>query len=150
MYTNGRGPMTGGHRGPMGGPGMGPRPRMGYTPGMGFRPMRVYRRPMGFFPLGGLFILPALMFGGWIAVVALAGILSLAGTLIGGIFSVLSSIASEAFAGSGIVIGIVLGLILFRVFRNRKVQNEPAGTVDNEEVETQIEEPAARTYRTNY
>ena len=71
MYMNGRGPMTGGHRGPMGGPGMGPRVRMGYAPGMGFRPMRVYHRPMGFFPLGGLFILPALMFGGWIVLAVL-------------------------------------------------------------------------------
>ena len=41
--------------------GMGGRrgPGMGYCPGMGFRPMRVHRRPMA-----GLFILPALVFGG--------------------------------------------------------------------------------------
>ena len=61
MY--GRGPMMGGHRGPMGGP-MHHRP-MGFGPGMGYRPMgmwrRPYHRPLGFFPLGGLFILPALI-----------------------------------------------------------------------------------------
>ena len=80
---NGRGPMMGGHRGPMGGPGMGPRVRMGYAPGMGFRPMRVYHRPIGFFPLGGLFILPALMFGGWIAVAVLATFILLFLVMIG-------------------------------------------------------------------
>ena len=68
MYMNGRGPMMGGHRGPMMGAPMHHHRRMG-GPGMGFgpgfrpmyRPMRMYHhRPMGFFPLGGLFILPAL------------------------------------------------------------------------------------------
>jgi len=138
MYMNGRGPMMGGH----GGPGMGRRPRMGYVPGMGFRPMRVHRRPTGFFPLGGLLILPALMFGGWIAVAAIAGVLSLVGVILGGVFSGLSSLVSGAFSGSSLVIGIVIGLIAFYSFRNRKAKNEPASTIDGEEVETEIEEPA--------
>ena len=149
MYMNGRGPMTGGHRGPMGGPGMGPRVRMGYAPGMGFRPMRVYHRPMGFFPLGGLFILPALMFGGWIAVAVLAGVLSLAGSMIGGVFTGLEALAESAFSGNGLVIGIVIGLAAFRYFRNRNAKKEEsAGTVDGEEADTGIIEPAAFTYRT--
>ena len=63
---------------------------MGFGPGMGYRPMgmwrRPYHRPLGFFPLGGLFILPALMFGGWIVVAVLGGLLSLAGAVIGGVF----------------------------------------------------------------
>ena len=149
MYMNGRGPMMGGHRGPMGGHGMGSRHRMNFVPGMGFRPMRVHRRPMGLFPMGGLFILPALMFGGWIAVAVIAGVLSLAGTVIGGIFSGLSSLTSGAFSGSGLVIGIVLGLLAFRAFRNRK-RNEPASTIDGEEVEKEIGEPVTNTYRSNY
>ena len=150
MYMNGRGPMMGGHRGPMGGPGMGPRVRMGYAPGMGFRPMRVYHRPMGFFPLGGLFILPALMFGGWIAVAVLAGVLSLVGSIIGGVFTGLGALAESAFSGNGLVIGIVIGLAAFYFFRNRNAKNEEStGTVDGEEVDTEIIEPAARTYRTN-
>ena len=150
MYMNGRGSMTGGHRGPMGGPGMGPRVRMGYAPGMGFRPMRVYHRPMGFFPLGGLFILPALMFGGWIAVAVLAGVLSLAGSIIGGVFTGLGALAENAFSGNGLVTGIVIGLAAFYFFRNRNAKKEEStGTVDGEEVDTEIIEPAARTYRTN-
>ena len=150
MYMNGRGPTTGGHRGPMGGPGTGPRVRMGYAPGMGFRPMRVYHRPMGFFPLGGLFILPALMFGGWIAVAVLAGVLSLAGSIIGGVFTGLGALAENAFSGNGLVIGIVIGLAAFRYFRNRNAKKEEStGTVDGEEADTEIIEPAAFTYRTN-
>ena len=151
MYMNGRGPMMGGHRGPMGGPGTGPRVRMGYAPGMGFRPMRVYHRPIGFFPLGGLFILPALMFGGWIAVAVLASVLSLAGSIIGGVFTGLGALAESAFSGNGIVIGIVIGLAAFYWFRNRNVRKEEGtGTVDGEEVDTEIAEPASGTYRTNY
>ena len=158
MYMNGRGPMMGGHRGPMGGrPGMGfgpgPRPRMGFGPGMGFRPMRVHRRPMmGFFPLGGLFILPALMFGGWIVVAVLGGLLSLAGAVIGGVFEGLSSLTSGAFSVSGLVIGIMIGLVTFYCFRNRKkeeaARQENIGTVDGVEVE-QIIEPE-KMYRTNF
>ena len=142
MYMNGRGPMMGGHRGPMGGPGMGFGPRMGFVPGMGFRPMRVHRRPMGFFPMGGLFILPALMFGGWIVVAVLAGVLSLVGTVIGGIFSGLSSLGSDAFSGGGLVIGVILGVLAFYYIRNRKAKNESAGSIDGEKAEIEIEEPA--------
>lgn len=145
MYMNGRGPMMGGHRGPMGGPGMGPRPRMGYGPGMGFRPMRVHRRPMGFFPMGGFFLLPALMFGGWIAVAVLGGILSLAGAVIGGVFEGLSALTEGAFSGGGLVIGIIIGLVAFYAFRNRK-KEEPSCTVDGEEVETEIEETVQSRY----
>ena len=137
---DGRGPMMGGHRGPMGGHGMGPRYRTGFGPGMGFRPMRMHRRSMGFFPMGGLFILPALMFGGWITVAVVGSVLALVGTIIGGVFSGLSALASGVFSGSGLVLGIVIGLVLFHAFRNKK-RNEPASTVDGEEVETTIEEP---------
>ena len=87
---------------------------------MGFRPMGMWYRPMGFFPMGGLFILPALMFGGWIAIAVVGGIMSLIGTLIGGIFSGLSYLASGVFSGNGLVIGIVIGLVAFYCFRNRK------------------------------
>ena len=111
MYVNGRGPMNRGF-GPMGGP---MHHRL-----MGFRPMGMWHRPMGFFPMGGLFILPALMFGGWIAIAVVGGIMSLIGTLIGGIFSGLSYLASGVFSGNGLVIGIVIGLVAFYCFRNWK------------------------------
>ena len=153
MYRNGRGPMGRGF-GPMGGP-MHHRP-MGFGPGMGYRPMgmwrRPYHRPLGFFPLGGLFILPALMFGGWIVVAVLGGLLSLAGAVIGGVFEGLSSLTSGAFSVSGLVIGIMIGLVTFYCFRNRKkeeaARQENIGTVDGVEVE-QIIEPE-KMYRTNF
>ena len=50
--------------------------------------------------LNGLLILPALMFGGWIAIAVVGGVLGLIGSVIGGIFSGLSSLASAAFSGS--------------------------------------------------
>ena len=149
MY--GRGPMMGGHRGPMGGPmhhrPMGFGPRMGHPMGMWRRPY--YRPMMGF---GGLFILPALMFGGWIAVAVLGGLLSLVGTVIGGVFEGLGALAEGTFSGSGLLIGIVIGLAAFYCFRNKKKEEEArqdhVGTVDGVEVE-QVIEPE-KTYRTNY
>ena len=146
MYMNGRGPMMGGsmHHRPMGGPGMG-RPGMGFGPG--FRPMRMHHRPMGFFPLGGLFILPALMFGGWIVVAVLGGILGLVGSIIGGVFEGLGSLASGAFTGGGLVIGIVIGLALYFFIRRRKnetTEEESTGTVDGEAVEAEVVEPQYR------
>lgn len=150
MY--GRGPMMGGHRGPARGP-MHHRP-MGFGPGMGFRPMgmwyRPYRRPM--LGLGGLFILPALLFGGWIAIAVLGGILSLAGTVIGGVFEGLGALAEGVFSDIGLPIGIALGLVAFYGFRKKKkeeaARKENIGTVDGVEVEQMIE--PEKVYRTNY
>ena len=73
--------------------------------------------------LGGLLILPVLMFGGWIAIAVIGGILGLIGSIIGGIFSGLSALASAAFSGSGLVIGIVIGLVAFCYFRSRNARN---------------------------
>ena len=120
--------------------GMGGRrgPRMGYGPGMGFRPMRVHRRPMGFFPLGGLFILPALMFGGWIVAAVLGVILSLFGAVIDVAFEGFGFLAESVFSGSGLVIGIVAGVALYYWMKKRNAaQEETAGTVDDEEEEAE-------------
>ena len=96
--------------------------------------------------LGGLFILPALMFGGWIAIAVIGGVLGLIGYIIGGIFSGLSSLASGAFSGSGVVIGIVLGLALYFWLkkRNEVKEEESSSTVDGEAVDTEIVEPQYR------
>ncbi len=114
----------------------------GYT----FRPMRMHHRPMGFFPLGGLFILPALMFGGWIAVAVLGGVLGLVGSILGGVFEGLGALASGAFTGGGLVVGIVIGLALFFRMKKRNTpkEEENTGTVDGEAVETVIVEPQVR------
>ena len=77
------------------------------------------RRRSDSFP-GGLFLLPALMFGGWIAIAVVGGVLSLIGSVIGGIFSGLAALASGAFSGSGLAIGIVIGLALYCYIRRQK------------------------------
>ena len=65
--------------------------------------------------IGGLLILPALMFGGGIAIAVAGGILSL-----------LSALTSAAFSGSGLVIGIVIGLFAFCCFRSRNAADAEA------------------------
>ncbi len=96
--------------------------------------------------LGSLFFLPALMFGGWIAIAVIGGVLGLVGSIIGGIFSGLTSLASSAFSGSGVVIGIVIGFALYFWLKNRNAaqEEESSSTVDGEAVETKIVEPQYR------
>lgn len=96
--------------------------------------------------LGSLFILPALMFGGWIAIAVVGSILGLVGSIIGGIFSGLISLASSAFSGSGVVLGIVIGFALYFWLkkRNEAQKEESSSTVDGEAVETEVVEPQYR------
>ncbi len=70
------------------------------------------RRCNGSFP-GGLLLLPALMFGGWTGIAVLAGALSLVGSVLGGVFSGLTSLVSGVFSGSSLLIGIVIGFVLY-------------------------------------
>lgn len=104
------------------------------------------RRRRGSSFLGGLFILPVLMVGGWVSIAVIGGILGLFGSIIGGIFSGLSSLASGVFSGGGIAIGIVIGLALFFWLkkRNEAKEEESGSTVDGEAVETEIVEPQYR------
>ena len=96
--------------------------------------------------LGSLFILPALMFGGWMAIAVIGGVLGLIGSIIGGIFSGLSSLAPSAFTGSGVVVGIVIGFALYFWLKkqNEAREEESSSTVDGETVETEMVEPQYR------
>ncbi len=96
--------------------------------------------------LGSLFLLPALMFGGWIAIAVIGSVLGLIGSIIGGIFYELVSVASGAFSGSGVVIGIVIGLALYFWLKKRNAagEEESSSTVDGEAVRTEIDEPRYR------
>ena len=69
---------------------------------------------------GSLFLLPALMFGGWIAIAVLGAVLSLIGTVIGGVFHGLASLAYAGFSGSGLAVGIVIGLAAYCLLRKGK------------------------------
>lgn len=68
---------------------------------------------------GGLFILSALMSGVWIAVAVIGGVPCLTGSVMGGILSGPASPASRASSGIGVMIGIMMGPVLYAesVFR---------------------------------
>ena len=72
--------------------------------------------------LGGLFLLPALMFGGWIAIAVVGGVLGLIGSVIGGIFSGLSSLTSHIFSGRGFLAGAVIGFLAYMGLRRRNAR----------------------------
>ena len=139
MYMNGRGPMMGGHRGfgPMTG---------------GLRPMRM-RRSMGIGPLGVLFLLPALLFGGWVILAVIGGLIGAGCMILGSVVEGLASVAGDIFSGTfsvgSVVVGFIIGLALFFRFRNRNAaRKEATGSVDGEEVEEEIVEPVRyQTYR---
>ena len=139
MYMNGRGPMMGGHRGfgpMMGGP----------------RPMRM-RRSTGIGPLGVLFLLPALLFGGWVILAVIGGLIGAGCMILGSVVEGLASVAGDIFSGTfsagSVAVGFIIGLALFFRFRNRNAaRKETTGSVDGEEVEEEIAEPVRyQTYR---
>lgn len=70
--------------------------------------------------LGGLLLLPVLLFGGLIAIPVIFSVLAMFGSAIGGVFAGLSSLASGAFSGISLVIGIVAGVVLYYIIRRRK------------------------------
>ena len=85
--------------------------------------------------LGGLALLPALLFGGWL-IIPLAGmVLSAVIAMFGTVFSGIGSLANGVFSGvtsvGAIAVGVLIGLALFFRVRNGKAaENE-----DNEEAE---------------
>ena len=92
---------------------MGPRGPMRGHRGYGWR---------GIGP-GSLFLLPALMFGGWMIVAAIGGLIGVAFMVLGSVFSSLAylteRIFSGAFAGGSLAIGILLGLVMFFWMKKR-------------------------------
>ena len=69
------------------------------------------------FSLGGLFLLPALLFGGWMIIAVFGSLIGVVVMILGSLFSGLAAMAegifSAAFSGSGLVLGIVIGLGLY-------------------------------------
>ena len=106
--------------------GMGPRgPMNGHrgTPRYGYRPMG--------FGLGGLFLLPALLFGGWMIVAVVGTVFSAVIMILGSIFSGISYLADGVSSGitsvGAVAVGILIGLALFFRIRNRRAaENEEA------------------------
>ena len=94
-----------------------------------------------------------LMFGGWIVIAMLGGLLGAGIMVLGSVFSVLSRIVSRivpaVFSSKGFAVGLVIGLIW--ALRNRKrnaISAEEAETIDTgtkEETEEAIVE--TKNYR---
>jgi len=124
----------------------GPRGPMRGTRGFG-------RRGLG---LGGLFLLPALLFGGWIILAVFGGLFGAALMIIQAVISGLGAVASRIFAGIGsvgsVIIGIFIGLALFSGLKKKKESiKDETGTVDGVEAETRVVEPEQENvYRTRY
>ena len=89
------------------------------------------RRGMG----GGLFLLPGILFGGLFGIYAILAVLNVAGIVIGTVFSGLAAAFSGIMSGVGdifsgigsagsLVIGALIGLVLYYRIRSRKAQNE--------------------------
>ena len=85
--------------------------------------------------LGGLALLPALLFGGWLIIPLTGMVLSAVIAIFANVFSGVGSLANGAFSGvtsvGGIVVGILIGLALFFRLRNGKAAEE----ADSEEAE---------------
>ena len=96
----------------------------------------------GYRPMGGLFLFPGILFGGFIGIYAILAVLNVAGVVIGAVFSALAAALSgvisgigsafsglmsgigSAFSGVGfagsVIVGVVIGVILFRCIRRRR------------------------------
>ena len=103
--------------------------------GMGPHGRSMHHR--GFFPMGGLFLVPGILFGGLIGLYAILAVLNVAGVVISAVLSGLAyvftglieafgSVFSGVFSGTAaigsVIIGVVLGLIGYRMLRDRKAR----------------------------
>jgi len=86
---------------------------------------------MGRRGMGGFFLIPGILFG----IYAILAVLNVAGVVIGAVFSGLTAAFSgvisgigEIFSGAGsvggLIAGVVIGVVLFYYFRNRKMKEE--------------------------
>ena len=113
---------------------VGPRGRMyghrGFPRG-GYRPMGAG------FGLGGLFLLPALLFGGWMIVAVVGMVFSGVIMILGSIFSGIGHLANGVFSGvtsvGAIAVGVLIGLALFFRVRNGKAAENEDGEEAEEE-----------------
>ena len=90
---------------------------------------------IGFAPIG-LAVLLGLCVG---AVGVVGGLLGAAGGLIGVAAEIISELPSAVFSGGSLVIGIVIGLILYNRRKNRNTDSDDAREEETKDVYTQEE-----------
>lgn len=113
--------------------GMGPRGPHGHRGfDRGFGP-RYTRRPMGFHfgtGLGVLFLLPALLFGGWVILAVIGGLIGAVFMVLGSVFGGLATVAEAVFSGlsstGGIALGAVIGFLLYRLLKRKNAEKASA------------------------
>ena len=99
--------------------------------GMGPHGRSMHHR--GFFPMGGLFLVPGILFGGssaftrfLLAGVVISAVLSGLAYVFTGLIEAFGSVFSGIFSGTAaigsVIIGVVLGLIGYRMLRDRKAR----------------------------
>ena len=87
----------------------------------------------GYRPMGGLFMFPGILFGGFFGIYVILAVLNIAGTVIEAVFSGLAAVFSgmmdgigSSFSGLGtsgsLILGIIIGIALFRGFRNSRTE----------------------------
>ena len=87
----------------------------------------------GYAPMGGLFLLPGILFGGFFGLYAILAVLNVAGVVLSAVLSVFGAVFSgimrgigSAFYGIGsvgsVVAGIVIGLVVYYWIRSRKAR----------------------------
>ena len=114
--------------------GMGPRgPMHGHR---GFGPAR---RPMGFhrgFGMGGLFLLPALLFGGWVILAVIGGLIGAVIMILSSVIGGLASVADSMFSGISSVSGIAIGFLIgFALYTRIRKMNAAKAAAEKETVE---------------
>ena len=125
--------------------GMGPRgPMRGHR---GFGPVR---RPMGYrhgSGMGILFILPALLFGGWMILAVLGALLGAVIMILGSVFGGLASAAETVFSGissaEGAAIGFIIGFAVYTLLRRKNARKASAQQEADEETDTSDPEYAS-------
>ena len=102
--------------------------------GMGPRGCRRMRH-RGYYPMGGLFLFPGILFGGFFGIYAVLAVLNVIGVVVGAVFSGLAAAFSAVMGGIGTVVsgigpagglaaGVVIGYVLFRSIRRRRISDE--------------------------
>lgn len=80
---------------------------------------------------GGLFLLPGLLFGGFFGIYVILALLNVAVIVIGAVFSglaaafsgILGAVGSGIGTAGSVIVGIVIGYVLFTRLKNRIAQN---------------------------
>ena len=80
--------------------------------------------------LGVLFLLPALLFGGWVILAVIGGLIGAVFMILGSVFGGLATVAEAVFSSlsstGGIALGAVIGFMLYRLLKRKNAEKASA------------------------